>query len=385
MHPKPVNTILTGASVVDATERCDPAVQATYVAKAVRDWLAVQPRESGKTDRAPSLRELAAVGELPRYAACEEVSRIRAEAFSVVLPLVWERHTRPLERHKGHLRCASGVAHLAPECFDGLTDDLESVVAALLAYRRPIENLEGWITSRMANAIKDGHRARRARDMGAQQRVRVPARLQSRLANDPWLVALAGRMLQWAGVRYTAGTQLWPLGAWADDRAALAGPDRAREPSFTVAGDLAIVLRTMREWDASWYEKYVERPLGRKWAPVVADPLQSDDGSAAEETAHLELVPPYERDDAWLAEAAGFSLARIRKGIDAGGEPCQVVGDALTVAFLSDAHLPVEFDRVPLTDDDPGTVVARVLADTEAMKRVVMVALQIIDDTRVVR
>ena len=165
------------------------------------------------------LRTLAAGGELPVRAGGLGEAALRAEAFEVALPLVWERHTRPLEARKGHRTCLTGIPHLRPECADGFTDDLEAVVQALLSYRRPIGNLEGWITARMANAIKDGHRVRRGRDMGAQQRVRVPRRLASRLG-DPWLVALASRVLQWAGVRHTAGDSLWPLTRWAQDRAA---------------------------------------------------------------------------------------------------------------------------------------------------------------------
>ena len=82
--------------------------------------------------------------------------------------------------------------------------------------------------------------------MGAQQRVRVPVRLAARLGNDPWMIALAYRVLQWTGVRHTAGTQLWPLGAWAEDRAALVGPACETSVGETVAADLTVVLRTMR-------------------------------------------------------------------------------------------------------------------------------------------
>src|SRR5579863_6702384 len=247
------------------------------------------------------LRDLASSGELRNAAGAGEARRLRSEAFGVVLPLVWERHSRPLETRKGHRRCAAGICYLEPECADGFTDDVESVVTALLAYRRPIANLEGWITARMANAIKDGYRMRRSRDMGAQQRVRVPVRLAARLGNDPWMVALADRVLQWVGVRRTAGTQLWPLGAWAEDRAALVGPAYEHPAGEAVEADLALVLRTMREWDAGWYAGYVEQPLGRKWAPVAAETCHDPDRGTTGEAAHLELVPRHERDDARLA------------------------------------------------------------------------------------
>ena len=328
---------------------------------------------------ASSLRDLAAAGELRAAAGSGEARRLRSEAFGVVLPLVWERHTRPLELRKGHRRCTAGIYCLEPECADGFTDDVESVVTALLAYRRPIANLEGWITARMANAIKDGYRMRRSRDMGAQQRVRVPMRLAARLGNDPWMVALADRVLQWVGVRRTAGAQLWPLGAWAEDRAALVGPAADEHPTGeAVVADLAVVLRTMREWDAAWYAGYVERPLGRKWAPVAAEASQDPNRAASSEAVHLELVPRYERDDTRLAEAAAACLTAIRAGIAAGDEPHQVVVEALTASFLSVSSLCAECDRAPLADGDPGAVVATVLADADALDRVVETALGIV-------
>ena len=326
----------------------------------------------------PSLRALAACGELRQAAGSGDADRLRSEAFSAVLPLVWERHTRPLEGRKGHRRCAAGICYLEPECADGFTDDVESVVTALLTYRQPIANLEGWITARMANAIKDGHRMRRSRDMGAQQRVRVPVRLAARLGNDPWMVALADRVLQWAGVRRTAGTQLWPLGAWAEDRAALADSAYEYPAEDTVAADLAVVLRTMREWDAAWYAGYVERPLGRKWAPVAVETWHDPDRGARGETTHLELVPRHERDDAQLTETAAGCLTAIRSGIAAGGEAYHVVAGALAASFLSVGSLCAECDRTPLADGDSDAVVTTLLADPDALDRVVETVLAIV-------
>lgn len=318
----------------------------------------------------PSLRALAARGALREAASVPgEAARLRSEAFEVALPLVWERHTRPLEARKGHGWCMAAVRRLAPDCADGFTDDLESVVTALLSYSRPISNLEGWITVRMANAIKDGHRVRRAREMGAQQRVRVPTRLVMRLGNDPWLVALADRVLQWVGVRHTAGAGLWPLGTWAEDRAAIAGP----AAGTTVADDLEVVLAAMKECDAAWYEKYVERPLGRKWAPVAAESWPGEGDATPGEAAYLDLVPGHERDDARLAEAASACLDLIRHGLADGGEPRQVVADALTASFVSEDSLSDE-----LTDGDPGEVVTAVMADAATLDRLVDEVLDIV-------
>ncbi len=321
-----------------------------------------------------SLRALAACGGLHEAASVPgEVARLRSEAFEVALPLVWERHTRPLEARKGHGWCATEVRRLAPDCADGFTDDLESVVTALLGYTRPISNLEGWITVRMANAIKDGHRVRRAREMGAQQRVRVPARLAMRLGNDRWLVALADRVLQWAGVRHTAGAGLWPLGAWAEDHAAIAGPAAGTPGDEAVAGDLEVVLATMKDYDAAWYEKYVEAPLGRKWAPVARENWLGAGRAIADEAAYLDLVPGHERDDTRLAEVASACLELIRHGLADGGEPEQVVTDALTASFVSEDSLSDEF-----AGGDPGDVVAAVLADAAALDRLVDEVLDIV-------
>src|ERR1700733_2643665 len=78
------------------------------------------------------LRDLAASGGL-RQAACSGDARgLRSEAFGLVLPLVWQRHTGPLQLRKGHRRCSAGICCLEPECAAGFTDDVESVVTALL-------------------------------------------------------------------------------------------------------------------------------------------------------------------------------------------------------------------------------------------------------------
>jgi hypothetical protein len=329
------------------------------------------------TDRAtPALRDLAASGTLRQAASIPgECARLRSAAFEAAMPLVWERHTRPLENSKGHRRCASGMIRLAPECHDGFTDDLESVVNALLSYRRPIANLEGWISARMSNAIKDGHRVRRAREMGAQQRVRVPARLAERLDNDPWLVALAERVLRWAGVRHTAWTELWPLRAWAEDRAAFAGPPPG-DPHAAVAGDLDVVLRAMRDSDPAWFEKYVERPLGRKWAPVVAD-WPWHDAAAHPEAACLQLVPEHERNEARLAEAAAGSLTMIRRALAAGADARNAVVSALAANFMSVGALRGELDRAPYADG-MGDVVADILNDLSALNRLVPEVIAIV-------
>lgn len=362
--------------------------------------LRVHARQAGRTDclaslaagfrwgtrgAARSLRALAATGELWRVAAAspDDLARLRSEAFDLALPLVWQRHTRPLEIRKGHWQCARAVFRMRPECADGFTADLEAVVAALMSYRQPISSLEGWITRRMANAIKDGYRVRRAAEMGAQQRVRVPGRLAAGLGGNAWLITLADRVLQWAGVRYAAGAGLWPLGAWAEERSRIMGPSADPAAGLRLAAEVDAVLTAMKRWDAAWYEKYVERPLGRKWAPVFFDNRAADNGAdPADELGYLELVPRHERDDARLAEAASVSLEIIGERLAAGDEPWLAVTEALTASYLSVASVRDEMDREPNSGAGAAEVVQAVLADPEALSRVVRAAVEIVGERR---
>lgn len=332
------------------------------------------------------LRSLASRGELHQAATQApgtELADLRSAAFGIALPLVWERHTRPLETRKGHRPCVSAISRLAPDCLDGFTDDLEAVVSALMSYRRPIGNLEGWLTLRMTNAIRDGNRIRRARVMGAQQRVRVPAQVTAELGGNVWLTSLAGRVLQWAGVQSTAGMGLWPLSAWAEERARITGEWDAAGGQSQVAGELKTVLDTMRRCDPVWYERYVERPLGRKWAPVAYDPRDTPSGddkrTACTDSAWLELVPRSERDDAHLLELAGTSLGLIKAGLTADRQPTDVVAEALTKTFLGPRSVCCEMDERPLDGGhDTLSPVAAILADPDALARVTATAARIL-------
>jgi hypothetical protein len=332
------------------------------------------------------LRNLAERGEL-HLAASQGPPPARAElrsaAFGIALPLVWERHTRPLEIRKSHWPCTGSISRLAPDCLDGFTDDLEAVVGALISYRRPIGNLEGWLTQRMANAIKDGNRIRRARVMGAQQRVRVPAQVSAELGGNPWLVSLAGRVLQWAGVQNTAGAGLWPLSAWAEERARITGEWDADGGPGQVARELNTVLAAMQRCDPVWYERYVERPLGRKWAPVAHDPGDApgteSSRRAGASPAWLELVPRSERDDSRLLELAAASLGLIQVGLTANRKLADVVAEALSMTFLGPRSVCSEMDERPLdTGHDTLGTVAAILADPAALARVAAAAAGIL-------
>ena len=144
-------------------------------------------------------------------------------AAEIAAPLVFLRVTRPMERRRGHHRCAAGLGQLAHDCLDRFHDDVDAVLHDLFAHADlPIGNLEGWLTMRMPRATVDGYRRRRG-ERGAPQRPRVPVWLATELGDEAWLVELAKAILDWAGTDATAGGSLWPLTAWAERRST---PDR---------------------------------------------------------------------------------------------------------------------------------------------------------------
>ncbi|MEV6350591.1 hypothetical protein [Actinoplanes sp. NPDC051851] len=307
------------------------------------------------------VRELAGRGRLSAYArtASENDRRdLRAAATGIVYPLVFLRVTRQVERRRGHRLCASAVQRLAPECLDRFHDDVEAVVDDLFTHADvPIANLEGWLVMRMPRAIVDAYRRRRG-ERGAPQKPRPPQwLLREGLGGDAWLGELARLILEWVGVEATAGATLWPLSEWTERRARQTGDTSADER--TVAGEIEHVLAAMRR-RRSWYDKYVERPLGRKQAPVWF-PAPEAEGTP------LVLVPAYEREDALLRELAGLAITLIRERIGAGEKPGDVVPGVLAAVFGS---LPAEpgLDEVTALIDDPAR-----------LDRIVTVALTIVN------
>ncbi len=320
------------------------------------------------------VRRLARRGELTGRvgaAPADERRRLRVEATEVVWPLVYQRVTRAAERARGHHRCASAVQRLAPECLDRFHDDVEAVVDDLFAHADlPIANLEGWLTMRMPKAVIEGYRKRRGR-RGAPQRPRIPIWLATGLHDDPWLVELAKVVLDWAGVDATAGASLWPLTRWAELRLRRTGDVAADEA--TVAAEVEVVLTAMRRRRA-WYEKNVERPLGRKQAPVwFATP--ADAGYAEPDPLHL--VEPYERDDALLSELAGRAIDAMTEQIGRGRRVEDVVTEVLGTVFgaVPDSY---ELDRLPGADPPgPGHVVA-LIGDPDRLERVIAAVVGIL-------
>ena len=308
------------------------------------------------------LRELAGGGHLAAYAltaAAGQRAALRAAAYEIAWPLVYQRVTRPLERRRGHRGCSSAVTGLAETCVDGFHDDVEAVVHDLLANARTeIVNLEGWLCGRLTAATVDGHRRRRGL-RGALQRPRMPGWLAAELGHDPWLVRLALHLLDWVGVPETAGAEVWPLDTWAQLRAVALHRTTA-DPRATRA-DTETVLAAMRR-RPEWYACYVERPLGAKVTPV-ATPA----GAPGEQN-------PWHDPGDRLGDLAAVAVEAIADGLRRGGDPTDVVRRVLTRVF---GDAPVELDRAP-GECGPDEQVVTLIADPRVLDRIVARAVRIV-------
>lgn len=297
--------------------------------------------------------------------------RLRAGAGEIAGPLLFLRLTRAIERGHGHHRCATGLHRLAPNCLDRYHDDLESVLDHLFTYAdKPIAGLEGWLTSRLRQAAVDGYRRRRGA-RGALQRPRPPVWLTGALRHDAWLVELATAILEWVGHDATAGVSLWPLGVWAERRAAHTGDHAAGEA--VVAHEVELVLTTMRR-RPTWYDKYVERPLGHKQAPVWS-PSRTTDGSLAD--PEPVSAPPDEVDEALLRQLASIAIDAMSARLELGQEPAVVVAEVLQVVFgsMPDALGP---DRAPGPGQAGPDRVLALIGEPEQLDRIVTAVLRVL-------
>ncbi|WIV53270.1 hypothetical protein [Amycolatopsis nalaikhensis] len=277
------------------------------------------------------VRRLARDGRLAGSASAappHDLARLRGAVYTVAWPLVFTRVTKPLERQRRHPDCARGLEWLRPDCLDRFHDDVEAVVEhALRRATDPIENLEGWLSTRLNPATVDAHRRRRG-EIGALQRPRLPAWLGEALGGDPWLCDLAVQILVWVGVPATAGAELWPLDGWAARRAQVTGePVAGRD---TLDREVRRVLAAMRT-RPKWHAEHVERPLGHKQAPVA--PMPSD---TAAELPALALVGPHEAEDVRLAGLAEQALRAIEARLDRGVDPAAAVTAVVRLLFGRD-------------------------------------------------
>jgi hypothetical protein len=291
--------------------------------------------------------------------------RLRAAVYEIVWPVVFNVLTKPLELRRGHVGCASSVRRMPPDCYDAFTDDVGAVVDWIMRHATvPVHILEAWIAGRIKTITIDAHRQRRG-ERGAQQRPRVPKWLIVGLGDDAWLVELAEAILTWVGVTATAGTELWPIGAWSERRAIVRGETVPSEDG--TRRDVEEVLRAMRARPA-WYEQYVERPLGHKHAPLSS--AMHSASSEGPEPPPLELVSANERDEAALAAVAAAAVQNILERIGRGEPARAVVADVLRRAFGGTDSVD-EIDRVPGTEPADAERLRHMTQDPAQLDRIV--------------
>jgi hypothetical protein len=345
-----------------------------YVSRSAATAVGVRPDAA---DRVRRLRDLALQGRLAEAAANAhgaERQELTSAAYDVVWPIVFNRLTRRFERLRGHPACAAGVDRLADECLDRFHDDVEAVVEDLLAHaRRPVRHLEAWIAGRLNAATVDGHRLRGRR--GALQRPRLPGWLAEALGPDPWLLALATEILVWVGVSSTAGSEVWPLEAWAQERAARTGDWAGSDPAV-VAREVDSVLDLMRR-RPGWYESYVERPLGAKQAPVAAAPVGDATGEVA---VPLALNDPDGLVESELLRLAAEAVRAIDARLAHGEQAERIVVDVIRAVF--GGAFTVTLDRPPYATADPLGGISGALTNVVTLNRIVNTVLGIIGETR---
>lgn len=328
------------------------------------------------TGRVQRLRDLARAGRLAAVAAAaggEERLALTGAAYDVAWPIVFARVTRRVEQRRGHPACAAGVDRLADECLDRFHDDVEAVVDDLLAHaRHPVQHLEGWIAGRLTAATVNGHRRLRG-ERGALQRPRLPGWLAGALGHDRWRTKLAVEILVWVGEPVTAGTEVWPLEAWAQRRGALTGDWAGSNPAV-VAREVDGVLVAMRQ-RPEWYASYVERPLGGKRAPVATAPPA---GRTGEMARPLDLRDPDARVDAEMLRLAAEAVRAIDHRLARGEQAERIVVEVIRTVF--GGPFTGTLDAAPHDAADPLGGLTTALADGATVDRIVATVLGIIGD-----
>lgn len=323
-------------------------------------------------DDQPSTRDLAWAGRLAEHfeqAPQAERRRLRIEAYELLHGLVFAQLTRKVEARRGHRDCMVSVTKLRPDCLDRFHDDLDAVIDDLFrSARTPIQNLEGWVSSRLSAVTIDAHRRRRG-ERGALQRPRLPRWLADELRQNRRLMNLALDMLEWVGVEASAGIHDWPIEVWTSQRATQGDHHAGR----SVTEDVATVVAAMRK-RPQWYADYVERPMGRKALPLTASRA---DGSAPVADPQRAAQEADAADDARRAELAELAFIVMRKRLDRGEDARTVVVDVVSTLFGS-GDGSQELDRAPgLGNADDERVIAR-LTDPVAVDRIVALVLELL-------
>ncbi|MBU2668240.1 hypothetical protein KOI35_32485 [Actinoplanes bogorensis] len=295
--------------------------------------------------------------------------RLRAAIHAIVHPIVFTVVTRKVELRRGHRGCLRGFRHLTTACLDAFSDDVEALIDRLLATRTPITDLDSWLACRAPGAAVDAHRRRRG-ERGALQRPRITKALETGLGHDRWLLELARLILVWVGIPADAGSSLWPLDEWSQRRALITG-DHEHSTPRTVESEVSHVLNVMRQ-RGQWYADHVERPLGRKDAP-----LSPPAGDAATDPRPLRPYGPDDQDDTHAQDLAALALSAITARLRAGLDEREAVLPVISALFLGGTG-------AELIDREPGTVPAGEeflpvrLADDDTAGRIVREVLAIV-------
>jgi hypothetical protein len=136
-----------------------------------------------------------------------------------------------------------------------------------------------------------------------------------------------------------------------------------------VAREVETVLAAMRA-RPNWYADHVERPFGRKQAPVMTARGQA-------EMPPLVFTERADVDDTHLAALASVAIGKIQKALAGGCDPRVVVPEVIRTAFASDGggH---DIDQPPFASADYEARVSAVLRDPAQLERVVAAVLQIV-------
>ncbi|MFV0460919.1 MAG: hypothetical protein ACK5MT_19365 [Actinomycetales bacterium] len=232
--------------------------------------------------------------------------------LALCFALVFARHTGAVEAAHGH---RARLGSLPERCHDQFLDDVEAVNDYARRHARyPIDNLAGWIVSRIPGAVVDGHRRRRAR-VGALQRPRMTVWLERGLDHDPWLCRLALLILEWVGTPTPAGTQPWPYAAWTQRRADIGFEYALPAAHHRVQDDVETVLAAMRS-RPQWYRAHVERPLEHKHLALSRHPftVETTATQIVDRTHHVPADQELHAIAAEVLEQAGPWLASPRAG-----------------------------------------------------------------------
>jgi hypothetical protein len=312
-----------------------------------------------------NIRAALAEGRLTTYLLTATPGELAA-LYAIVAGAVYTQ-TQPRERARGHIRCATAPERLEPECHDRYQDNVEVMLADLRKHGdTPILNPEGWLIARFNAVTVDANRRRRG-ERGALQRPRLPRWLDRRLGTE-WRRRLALEIMTWVGVPNSAGLSLWPLSAWADLRERITGETGPGESA--VAAEVEIVLAAMRT-NRRWYDLYIERPLGRKHAPVL--PVQRN----GREAEPLVPVRRDERADGRLRDLADLAVDAIARRLAAGEDRAEAVRAVLGIAFGGGTGAD-GLGEVPGAGADHDERLAALIADPATVQRVVEAIVDII-------